>query len=371
VESQGGNIRVPGRAAQAARVAGLLLASCLLAALLELIGLPAGLLLGPMIAAIVFATRGGMLRMPAPLSLAPQAAIGLLIAHSLNPSILLAAIHQPGPYIAGTLTTLVISIVAAYVLMRWQVLPGSVAVWGSMPGAATALVVIARDEGADWRMVAVMAYLRMIVVAAVASVLAVVVTGHAGSHPPGGDWFPFLDARRLAETAAIGFLGVWGGRRLRLPAAALLGPMILGAVLEGAGLAHPQLPGLLLAPAYLLVGWRIGLGFTPGIVAAAAKAAPRLLLAIGAMVFFCAGCSLILAHFTGRDLMTAYLAMSPGGADSVAIVASAIHVDVPFVMSMQMLRFVVVLLTGPRLARVMARRMEKYIRPAEDAPGAP
>lgn len=54
--------------------------------------------------------------------------------------------------------------------------------------------------------------------------------------------------------------------------------------------------------------------------------------------------------------MTAYLAMSPGGADSVAIIASPTPVDVPFVMSMQILRFVAVLLVGPPLARHVATR---------------
>jgi membrane AbrB-like protein len=337
----------------------LLLASCALAAILEGIGLPAGLLLGPMVVAIVFAARGGALPLPPALSMAAQAAIGLLIAPSLNPTVLANAARAPGLFIGGTLATLVAGIVIGWVLARWKVLPGSVAIWGSMPGAATAMVLIARDEGADWQLVAVMSYLRVILVAALASILAAIVTGHGGGHPPGGAWFPPPDPRGLAETAAIAFVGAWGGWRLGVPAAALLGPMVLGAILEGTGLAHPQLPGWLLAPAYLLVGWRIGLGFTPDIVATARHAAPRLLLASSALVLFCAGCGLILAHLSGKDLMTAYLAMSPGGADSVAIIASSTHVDVPFVMSMQVARFVAVLLIGPALARYLARRLQR------------
>ena len=58
-----------------------------------------------------------------------------------------------------------------------------------------------------------------------------------------------------------------------------------------------------------------------------------------------------------RDAVTAYLATSPGGADSVAIIAQATPVDVPFVMAMQVLRFVAVLVVGPPLARAVARRL--------------
>jgi uncharacterized membrane protein AbrB (regulator of aidB expression) len=49
--------------------------------------------------------------------------------------------------------------------------------------------------------------------------------------------------------------------------------------------------------------------------------------------------------------------MSPGGLDSVAIIAASSTVDLPFVMAMQTARFLVVLLTGPSLARFIANRV--------------
>lgn len=39
--------------------------------------------------------------------------------------------------------------------------------------------------------------------------------------------------------------------------------------------------------------------------------------------------------------LTAYLATSPGGADSVAIIAASAHVEISFVMAMQLARFLV------------------------------
>jgi uncharacterized membrane protein AbrB (regulator of aidB expression) len=53
--------------------------------------------------------------------------------------------------------------------------------------------------------------------------------------------------------------------------------------------------------------------------------------------------------------LTAYLATSPGGADSVAIIAASSNVDLPFVMAMQTARFMLVMLVGPALARAVAR----------------
>ncbi len=346
------------------RVTLILCASAALAALLEAIGLPAGLLLGPMMVAVAFASRGVGLMVPGPLFVAAQALIGLLIAPSLNLSILLAAAREPWLFVGATLATLAASMALAGLLARLKVLPGPVAVWGSMPGAATAMVLMARDEGADWRLVAVMSYLRVVCVALIASMLAAFVTGHAGGHSLGHGWFPRPDVRGLIETVIIGLAGVWAGHVLKAPAGALLGPMALGAVLEVAGVAHPQLPGWLLAPAYLLIGWRIGFAFTPPIFAVARQAAPRVLAAILALILFCAGCGLALARVSGKDLMTCYLAMSPGGADSVAIIASATPVDMSFVMAMQVLRFVAVLIIGPPLAGVIARRFIPKGHPA-------
>ena len=56
----------------------------------------------------------------------------------------------------------------------------------------------------------------------------------------------------------------------------------------------------------------------------------------------------------GIDPLTAYLATSPGGADSIAIIALSSNVDMRFVMAMQTTRLVVVLLMAPGLSRFVA-----------------
>ena len=48
--------------------------------------------------------------------------------------------------------------------------------------------------------------------------------------------------------------------------------------------------------------------------------------------------------------------MSSGGADTVAIIAASTRVDMPFIMAMQMARFLFVLFVGPAIARAVAAR---------------
>ena len=48
----------------------------------------------------------------------------------------------------------------------------------------------------------------------------------------------------------------------------------------------------------------------------------------------------------GIDALTAYLATSPGGMDSVAIIAASSHVDEPFIITPQMVRFLTIIATA-------------------------
>ena len=62
----------------------------------------------------------------------------------------------------------------------------------------------------------------------------------------------------------------------------------------------------------------------------------------------------------GIDPLTAYLATSPGGMDSVAIIAAASDsVDLSFVMALQAARFLFVLIFGPSIARLVARTVRE------------
>jgi uncharacterized membrane protein AbrB (regulator of aidB expression) len=75
-----------------------------------------------------------------------------------------------------------------------------------------------------------------------------------------------------------------------------------------------------------------------------------------ALIAFRGGLAFILARAAGIEPLTAYLAKSPGGMDSVTIIAASSQVDLSFVMALQVVRFVIVLILGPRLAHFIASR---------------
>jgi len=334
---------------------GLLIAfSAILALLLQMAGLPAALLLGPMIVGAVVGCAGGSIHVPRLAYFGSQAIIGCLIARSVTSTIVLTFITQWPLFLGVTLAVIGASSFLGCLINRWSGLPGTTAIWGCSPGAATAMMLMAPSFGADARLVAFMQYLRVVLVAGAASVVAKLWAGTA-SQAGGTEWLPAIQLVPFVETLGLSFLGAVAGRLLRIPAGPLLVPWAIGSILHAAGLIEIVLPPWLLAISYALVGWRIGLSFQRNIIAQAARALPLIVTSFLVLIASCGCLGFILTKTIHIDLLTAYLATSPGGMDSIAIIGATSHVDLPFVMAFQTVRFVVVVLVGPLLARLLAR----------------
>ena len=323
---------------------------------------PAALLLGPMLAAIIFGVRGAGLSLPRPLFLAAQAVIGCLVARSATTEIA-ATLREDGLIILAVVgVTVVAGALTGLALTRLRVLPGTTAAWGSSPGGAAAMVAMAEDYGADPRLVAFMQYVRVAAVvlsASLAARLLADVTGATGAASSGETW----SWAGVAATCAVAAAGFGLASLLRLPSAPLIGPMLLGAILHASGLLDIALPGPVLDAAYAAIGWYVGLRFNRRTLDETLHALPGVLAATGAIILLCGIWAWALTYWLPIDFLTAFLATSPGGLDSVAIIAVGSKADVSFVLAVQTLRLFVVLATGPILARWIARAV-----PAE-APG--
>ena len=337
--------------------AALLCASLVFISLLELIHLPAAVLLGAMAAAILASYFESDLVMPATPYVIAQGLVSCLVARSIGADILATMTRQWPILLFCVGSVIVFSTGLGGLLARWKILPGTTAVWGSSPGAATVMVLMSEAYGADSRLVAFMQYLRVVLVALTASVVARL----WGLHPSTADmiWFPVMDPLAVAETLALAVAGSLVGAKTRIPAGALLLPMFIGMALSSTHLLVISLPPALMVLCYAFIGWSLGVRFTRATIFYAARVLPRVLLSISVLIASCGLLAYLLHLVTGVDALTAYLATSPGGADSVAIIAAASKVDLPFVMAMQTARFLLVILIGPSLARMVAKWAQK------------
>jgi membrane AbrB-like protein len=217
------------------------------------------------------------------------------------------------------------------------------------------MIIMSEAYGGDPRIVAVMQQLRIILVIGAAALVARIWTPASVAQAMKSDWLPVVAWGAFALTVglAVGsaFLAAW----LKVPAGPMLVPLALAVIVQETGWLKIELPPLLLAGCYAMVGWSVGLRFTRPILWYAFKALPIILASTVALIALCGLLAWAMVLAGGIDPLTAYLATSPGGADTIAIIAASSAVDMRFVMAMQTSRLVVVLLLAPGLTRLLAR----------------
>jgi membrane AbrB-like protein len=315
-----------------------------------------------MLAGIAIASSGGTARVPNAAFLLAQGVIGCMIANMAPLAIAGEILSRWPVFVFGVLAVIAVSTLLGWWMTRMHILPGTAVLWGSSPGAATAMVVMAEAHGADARLVAFMQYLRMAVVATGASIVARIWNLNP-SHAMAGDpahaaagvvWFPSVHWLPFLETLALATLGPLVAYLLNIRSGGLLIPLAAGLLLNHLGWLSFELPPWLLVLSYAVVGWSIGLRFTRSLLAHVAKAFPPVLACMLALIALCGVLAGVLVFAAGVDPLTAYLATSPGGADSVAIIAASSKVDVPFVMAMQTSRLIAVIFLAPIITRYIA-----------------
>lgn len=308
-----------------------------------------------MAVSITYGVMIGGLRFPRIGFKLSQGVIGILIAQTLTMSVLFKILDAWPVMLLATAMTLLLSLFVGIGLVRYGGLPGSTAAWGTTPGAASAMVAMAEESDADSRIVAAMQYIRVVCVVLVGAL----VSHYLGVADTGGGHTDDLPVSlgylgNVAATLAVLVVGVWIFDR-RLPAGALLGPVVIGSVLHLTGVITILLPQPLLELAYGVIGAYVGLRFDRETVHDIARALGKMIFASLLLIALCAVSAWLMTLLMHTQFITAYLGTSPGGLDSMTIIAIDTHADVGLVVALQTLRLFTVILVGPGMARLVAR----------------
>ena len=323
-----------------------------------LLDVPSAPLFGGLVAGLGRALLGRTrLTLPRPAGIGAQAAIGASIGALVQTDTLRTIAEHWLPVLAVTIATLLVSLMAGQ-LMRLQrgISPVTGAI-SMIAGGASGITAMARDLGADEQVVAVLQYLRVLLIVIAMPIVATTVYGASagpGTVPAGdGPGWP----ADLLFTAVCVVVGVFLGRLTRLPVGSLLGPMAVAAALDLTGLSRgASVPPLVEAAGFLVIGLQVGLGFTRASLKLVGRALPLALVLILGVVAVCAGLGVVLSHVAGVSLLDGYLATTPGGLYAVLATATGSGADATFVLAVQVLRLFVMLFTAPLLARLLRPR---------------
>lgn len=258
---------------------------------------------------------------------------------------------------AVAVATLVISVAGGALLGLHRDISPLTGGLSLVAGGSSGLVAIARELGADDRVVAAVQYFRVALITAAMPVVVTVFYHDTKAHASQvSETHSFPWYFGLPLIAVIVVIGAAGGRFVRLPGAGLLGPMAITIVLELSGLAAGlTVPMVLVQAAIMLIVWQTVLAFNRESLRSIRRILPGAFALIMVLNFAAAGLGVVLAHEAGLSMLDGYLATSPGGVYAVLGTAVASGSNVTFVMASQVIRILMMLFAAPFVARFFMR----------------
>jgi uncharacterized protein len=327
------------------------------AVLFAVLGLPSPALFGGLLAGLVRALAfRRRIAVPTPAMTAAQATVGVSLGALVDVATLRTVAGDWLPVLLVTLATLLLSLLAGLALRLQRGISPVTGAFALIAGGASGIIVMARELGADERMVAVLQYLRVLLIVVLMPVIATGIYGASASSGTdatgGGAAWPVS----LLFTVGCGLVGLLAGRLVRLPVPALLGPMLVAAAVDLSGPGRgAEVPGAVSVAAFLVIGLQVGVSFSRESLATIGQALPLALTMIVGLIVACTGLGAVLAATTGVSPLDGYLATTPGGITAVLATATDSGADATFVLAVQVLRLFVMLLTAPLVARWLRR----------------
>lgn len=224
-------------------------------------------------------------------------------------------------------------------------------------GGASGVVAIAKEIGADDRIVAAVQFLRVAMIMASMPIIVALVfhsTEDNASRMAENGTLPWYLS--LPEIAVIVVVGTLVARMVRLPGAGLLGPMAIAIALDLTGMTWGlSVPMLLVQAGIMLIGWQAGLDFTKESLQTMKRILPGVIALIVALNVAAAGFGVLLAKVAGLSMLDGYLATSPGGVYAVLATAVGTGSTVTFIMAAQVVRIVLMLFAAPLIAKAFLK----------------
>jgi uncharacterized protein len=295
-------------------------------------------------------------RVPAA-GLAAQGVLGVYTGLMVR-SISFTALGSHWPIvIAVAVGTLVLSVAGGALLGLHRDISPLTGGLALVAGGSSGLVAIARELGADDRVVAAVQYFRVALITAAMPVVVTVFYHASAAHPSQTSETASLPWYfNLSLIAVIVVVGALGGRRVRLPGAGLLGPMTITIVLELSGLAAGlTVPMVLVQAGIMMIVWQTVLAFNRESLRSIRRILPGAFALIMVLNVAAAGLGVLLADTAGLSMLDGYLATSPGGVYAVLGTAAASGSNVTFVMAAQVIRILMMLFAAPFVARLFMR----------------
>ncbi len=316
--------------------------------------IPLAWMIGAMSATTVAAMAGLPITLPIVYRTAMVAVLGVMLGSGFAPEILNRVADWALSLLGLAAYTVVSAAVVAVFLRKVAGYDPITAYFSASPGGLSEMVIIGGANGGDERIISLTHTSRILLVVLALPFVMQWVFGHTpGPRPAGGIPLAEAEAGDMIVLTLCGVVGFFAARLVRLPAAAILGPMIVSAAVHLVGWSDAKPPTELVAAAQVVVGTTIGCRFAGiglrlvGHTLLASLGSTTILVA-GSLVF-----AVLLQPVTDLSAVALFLAYAPGGVAEMSLIALALSIDAALVATHHIARIFLIVVCTPLLFRLL------------------
>ena len=308
-----------------------------------------------MIGALVFTTVGAVAGVPmiAPLKVRRplSAVIGVMLGAQFTPEIA-ARIPEWWASVLALLVYVGASTGLLYIYFRRLGHGPVTAYCSSTPGGLIEMVNVAQDLRGDYLTVALIHASRVLLTVLIVP-FGFVALGlyEQGSRAPLGTAMGDIALDEAVILTAGGFAGYFGARALKIPAAALTGPMVVSALLHLVGASTIAPPALLVAAVQVVMGSTLGARFAGVPLRRILRLQLHAVGSTALMILLTILLAVMAAGFVDASIPALVLALAPGGLAEMSLIALALGLEAAFVAAHHIVRIALIVLVIPAVFR--------------------
>ena len=309
------------------------------AALAWALSFPAYLLTGPALAVSLAGVAGLRMQIANPLRDAAFIGIGIGIGSTVTPETTAAMLRWLVAFVVMAVMLTVVMWSCARLLRVVFGFDRDSAILAAAPGHLSFVIALSAETGVDTLRVTLVQSVRLLALTLIVPLIArglgmeIAANPLSGAGALGWDAFAALAVLSLALGLVM--------KRLRLPAALLIGAMVVSGLGHGAGVVEGGLARWLGMACLLVLGALIGTRFT-GVTVAQVRATLAAGLAVTALsTLISAVAALAVASALGLGPATVLAAFAPGGFETMIAIGASLGGDAGFVAAAHVIRLMI------------------------------
>jgi uncharacterized protein len=280
--------------------------------------------------------------------------VGYAIGQSFSMKTLIEIGTQLPSMLTMTVAVIFISALLAYLTTKLTGINLQSTITGSMPGGLSQMVVLGEEmKNVDLTVVTILQVVRLLSVIFVVPflVFSPMLAGNESGASVTGTGEPSSLQWSFILFLAIAVLSAVAAKKIHLPTASMLGPIMVVGGMVIAGLDVPATPGLLIILAQLCLGIYFSFMLDFSSSKGLSRFVPLSIVTSLCLLASCVGLSFILSKWHDISFLTAFISLAPGGMAEMAIVGQAVNADLSIITGYHLFRILFILFIIPFVLR--------------------